>query len=173
MNDSVSRTRQFGQQAKARITGIECIPLHIPFKVPFKIASGAAREVMETLLVKVRTDQGVIGIGETHAWRRQGSAETLPVLINVIKCNFEPVMLGRSPCDIASIMHDLEQRMYHTQYAQAAARRYLGPFGIELTPAQHRQHVLDVCGLHELEATEFDERDVTPGQLDFQQGAVM
>jgi len=33
---------------------------------------------------------------------------------------FEPLMLGRSPYDIASIMHDLEQRMYHTHYPQAA-----------------------------------------------------
>lgn len=120
MNDSALPTRQFGQHVKARITGVECIPLHIPFKVPFKIASGAARDVMETLLVKVRTDQGVIGIGETHAWRRQGSAETLPGLINVIERQFEPMVLGRSPFDIASIMHDLEQRMYHTHYAQAA-----------------------------------------------------
>jgi len=81
MNNSARPTPQVGRHVDARITGIECIPLHIPFKEPFKIASGAAREVMETLLVKISTDQGVIGVGETQAWRRQGSAETLPGLV--------------------------------------------------------------------------------------------
>lgn len=104
---------------KARITGIECIPLHVPFKIPFKIANGAARPIMETLLVKVTTDQGVTGIGETHAWRRQGSAETLPGLVNVISRQFAPQVIGRSPFDIAAILTDLERGMFHTEYAQA------------------------------------------------------
>jgi muconate cycloisomerase len=120
MNESERAVLSFRHPVKARVTGLECIPLHIPFKVPFKIASGAARPVMETLLVKVHTDQDVFGIGETQAWRRQGSAETLPGLITVIKEYFEPALRGRSPFDIASIMCDLEQRMYHTHYAQAA-----------------------------------------------------
>lgn len=115
MNDSADHAHA----PKARITGLECIPLHIPFKVPFKIAVGAARPMMETLIVKVTTDQGVVGIGETQAWRRQGSAETLPGLINVIKRHFEPQLIGRSPFDIATIMTGLERGMYHTQYAQA------------------------------------------------------
>jgi len=109
-----------GQRPKSRITALECIPLHIPFTVPFKIASGAARPIMETLLVKIRTDEGVIGVGETHAWRRQGSAETLPGLISTIDQRFKPLILGRSPFDIAAIMHDCEANMYHTPYAQAA-----------------------------------------------------
>lgn len=119
MNDSIA-TQPFGQTVVAKISSIECIPLNIPFKVPFKIASGAARELMETLIVKVHTDQGVTGVGETQAWRRQGSAETLAGLITIIKKTFEPLLIGRNACDIASIMHDLEARMYHTQYAQAA-----------------------------------------------------
>ena len=120
MNDGETAARPYGAPIKARITGIECIPLNIPFKTPFKIASGAAREVMETLIVRITTDQGVAGIGETQAWRRQGSAETLPGLVSVIRRQFEPLLLGRSPFDIARIMHDLEARMFHTYYAQAA-----------------------------------------------------
>jgi muconate cycloisomerase len=118
MKDSVATP--FGPSVAAKITGIECIPLNIPFKVPFKIAQGTSRELMETLIVKVHTDQGVTGIGETQAWRRQGSAETLTGLVSVIKKSFEPMLIGRNACDIAAIMHDLEARMYHTQYAQAA-----------------------------------------------------
>ena len=42
-----------------------------------------------------------------------------------------------------------------------------------LRPAQDRQHVLDVRGLDEFEPAVFDERDVAPGQLDFEQRAVV
>src|SRR6266571_6002914 len=44
---------------KVKITRIACIPLRIPFTVPFKIASGGARPFIETLIVKVHTDAGV------------------------------------------------------------------------------------------------------------------
>jgi muconate cycloisomerase len=104
----------------ARIESIECVPLNIPFKIPFKIASGAARPVVETLIVKIHTDAGVTGVGETQAWRRQGSGETLENLINVVKNHFEPRLLGRSPFDIASIMHGLNEAMFGTYYSQAA-----------------------------------------------------
>lgn len=103
-----------------QITQIECIPLHVPFRVPFKISSGAARPVSEILIVRLLTDQGVIGIGETQAWRRQGSGETLAGQINIIKQHFEPRLIGHSPFDIASIMHDLNEAMYGTLYSQAA-----------------------------------------------------
>ena len=82
---------------KATIRAVETIPLNVPFETPFKISSGAPRAVVETLLVRIHTDQGVVGIGETQAWRRQGSAELLPNLVNQIKGQFEPLLIGRSP----------------------------------------------------------------------------
>jgi len=57
-----------------KITEIETIPLRLPFAQPFKISQGAERESIETLIVRVHTDEGIVGIGETQAWRRQGSA---------------------------------------------------------------------------------------------------
>src|SRR5262249_58988220 len=40
-------------------------------------------------------------------------------------------------------------------------------------PAQKRKHVFDVCSLEKLQATEFHERDVAPGQFYFKWAAVM
>ena len=102
-----------------KITRVECIPLNTPFKTPFKIASGAARAMVETLIVRLHTDQGVTGIGETQAWRRQGSAETLPNLVRTIDDFFAPRLIGRSPFDVAAILHDLNDAMYNTLYARA------------------------------------------------------
>ena len=58
---------------KVMITAVETIPIHVPFRVPFRIASGAARPISEAVIVRIHTTEGVVGIGETQAWRRQGS----------------------------------------------------------------------------------------------------
>jgi L-alanine-DL-glutamate epimerase-like enolase superfamily enzyme len=102
-----------------KITEIEPIPLRLPFAQPFKISQGA-RETLETLIVRVHTDEGIVGIGETQAWRRQGSAELLWSLVRTIKDHFEPLIAGRSPFDIGGILKTLNEALYNTLYAQAA-----------------------------------------------------
>jgi len=102
-----------------KITEIETIPLRLPFAQPFKISQGA-RETLETLIVRVHTDEGIVGIGETQAWRRQGSAELLWSLVRTIKDHFEPLIAGRSPFDIGGILTTLNEALYNTLYAQAA-----------------------------------------------------
>jgi muconate cycloisomerase len=68
----------------------------------------------------VHTDEGIVGIGETQAWRRQGSAELLWSLVRTIKDHFEPLIAGRSPFDIGGILQTLNEALYNTLYAQAA-----------------------------------------------------
>lgn len=119
MDDTHTVSKPDASQAAAKITRVECIPLNTPFKTPFKIASGAPRAVVETLIVRLHTDIGVVGIGETQAWRRQGSAETLPNLVRTIDDCFAPMVVGRSPFDVAAVLHQLNEAMYNTFYAQA------------------------------------------------------
>lgn len=101
------------------ITRVEAIPLRVPLNVPFKIASGAARPAVEVMLVRLHTTEDIVGIGETQAWRRQGSSETLASLQQVIEQHFAPLVVGQSPFAIAAIMHKLDAEIYHSQYAQA------------------------------------------------------
>jgi L-alanine-DL-glutamate epimerase-like enolase superfamily enzyme len=103
-----------------KIIRVEPIPLHLPFASPFRISQGGAREVLEVVVVRIHTDEGIVGVGETQAWRRQGSAETLVNLVRTIQDHFEPILLGRSPFDISGTLHALNESMYHTLYAQAA-----------------------------------------------------
>ena len=70
--------------------------------------------------MRVHTDEGIVGIGETQAWRRQGSAELLWSLVRTIKDHFEPLIAGRSPFDIGGILTTLNEALYNTLYAQAA-----------------------------------------------------
>lgn len=114
----VTRT-DFGADLSVKIREIETIPLHLPFGSPFQI-SAATRDFLEVLIVRIHTDQGVYGIGETQAWRRQGSAETLPNLMRSIHDQFAPLLIGRSPFEVNAVMHDLNACLYNSLYAQAA-----------------------------------------------------
>ena len=103
-----------------RITRVETIPLFIPLRTAFKIANGPPRQSVEVLLVRLHTGEGIAGVGETQAWRRQGSAETLASLCAVIERHFTPHLVGQSPFALSSIMHNLEDAIHHSLYAQAA-----------------------------------------------------
>ena len=74
MNDMNEIAASAADRTAVRITAVECIPLNVPFKVPFKISTGAARPVVETLIVKVHTDQGVTG----SVRPRRGAARAVP-----------------------------------------------------------------------------------------------
>ena len=104
----------------AKITRVETIPLNIPFKSLHKIAAGPARASVDFVVVRLHTDQDVIGIGETQAWRRHGSSETVASITTAINDHFAPRIIGKSPFDIAPLMVAMEDAVYHSQYAQAA-----------------------------------------------------
>jgi len=101
------------------ITRVEVIPLAVPMVTPVKISSGAPRPSVDVLVVRLHTASGLTGIGETQAWRRRGSSETLASLMEVIGTHFTQLVVGRSAFDIASIMSSLEEAIHHSYYAQA------------------------------------------------------
>lgn len=104
---------------RAVVTRVETIPLRVPFRTPFKISSGAPRPVVETLLVRLHTDAGPVGVGETQAWRRDGSSETQASLVAAIEDHLAPRVVGRSPFELAAIMHGLDAALSGSLYAKA------------------------------------------------------
>lgn len=104
---------------QAKITRVETIPIAVPFRVPFKIASGGARPIGENMLVLLHTDLGLIGIGETQAWRRQGSVETLASLKCAIDDHLAPRVVGQSPFQLAAIVAAMDAALYPALYAKA------------------------------------------------------
>jgi muconate cycloisomerase len=103
-----------------RITRLETIALRVPFRVPFLIATGPARPAAEVLLVRLHTDAGLQGIGETQAWRRIGSFETLPGMVAAINDHLAPAVVGRSPFDAPRILADCDRALDSSLYAKAA-----------------------------------------------------
>lgn len=107
---------------RLRIREVETIPLRLPFGSPFSFAAPheSKREAVEVLIVRIHTHEGLTGIGETQAWRRQGSFETLRGLRAAISEIFTPLLVDQSPFDVAALMARLSAAADHSLYAQAA-----------------------------------------------------
>ena len=105
-----------------RIQNVTALPLRIPFSAPFTIAAPheQTRDHVDVMLVQIDTNEGVSGIGETQAWRRQASSEVLLNLVRVVEEIFRPILLGRNPLEIAGLLHELNGTVYNSLYAQAA-----------------------------------------------------
>lgn len=75
-----------------RISRIEATPLRLPYKEPFHWAQGII-EAAEVTLVRVETDDGLVGLGESM---NSAAPQTTQLLIE----SCAPLLLGRSPFEI-------------------------------------------------------------------------
>ena len=108
------------QNVQLRITRVECVPLHLPLRKSFEIATGGKRTTLEVLLVRLHTDAGLVGIGETQAWRRLGSSETLRGLVAAVDQVLAPCLVGRSPFAAPAAIAAMDAALYGSLYAKAA-----------------------------------------------------
>lgn len=106
----------------ARIRGVEAIPLRIPFRRAFTMATAhePTREHVDVLVVRISSEDGRIGVGETQAWLRQGSGETLPSLFAKVRDVAAPMLVGRSALDVGVLLAELESKLSGNLYVQAA-----------------------------------------------------
>jgi o-succinylbenzoate synthase len=91
-----------------KITSIEVFPIAIPLKQPFK-TSKAQQTMGNFVIVKVHTDEGIIGLGEGDP-RPHMTGETLETTTYVLKKYICPHLIGENPLDIAKI-HNIMDRL--------------------------------------------------------------
>lgn len=104
----------------ALIRSVTLYPLRIPLQSTYDIAAGVARQSVDVVIVSLQTEAGIIGLGETQAWRRQGSNETLVGLVDAMQSLLIPLMLGQSIFDLAAIAHRFDQHVSGRYAAKAA-----------------------------------------------------
>lgn len=92
------------------ITGIEPIPLRIPFKAGNASDASAWGDsnlpAADSLLVKVTTDQGLIGWGEAFGFRAVASAKL------AIDQLIAPLCIGQDATRIEPLMPDVQQKLH-------------------------------------------------------------
>ena len=105
----------------ARIREVEAIPLRLPFRRSFTMAAPhqPTREHVDVLLVRIASEDGHVGLGETQAWRRQGSGETLATLFAKVRA-VAPMLVGRSVFELGVLMAQVDGQLSGNLYAQAA-----------------------------------------------------
>ena len=103
----------------SKISKIECIPTSFPLKTPFTM-SGATITCIYSVIVKIYTDDGFIGFGETgdtSPWYIGDSQESV---IGLIKNIYGPqFLLGQDPTKIEKIMAGIDRAVRYNNQSKA------------------------------------------------------
>src|SRR4051794_289449 len=93
-----------GRPAVMRITSVETIPVRVPIKPELAIKSGrgGAHTTSPFLVVKVRTSDGLVGLGEASCTPRW-SGEDQVSAAHFINTYFAPALVGEDPTRIEEI----------------------------------------------------------------------
>lgn len=102
-----------------RITKVECIPVSLPFAKPM-IMSGGAVLAAHTVLLKLHTDEGITGIGETgdtSMWYMGESQES--IFHNLTTIYGPQILLGEDPFNIETIIAKMDKAVRVNNHSKA------------------------------------------------------
>ncbi|MBN1632163.1 MAG: mandelate racemase/muconate lactonizing enzyme family protein [Thermoleophilia bacterium] len=92
-----------------KITKVECIPVSIPFVKPI-VMSGGPVTVADGVVLKIHTDEGVTGIGETgdtSLWYMGESQDS--IMYNLTKIFAPQMLIGEDPFNIETIVAKMDK----------------------------------------------------------------
>jgi len=89
-----------------KINQVEIIPLDIPFRIPSRVSYGAVVPG-NFVVVKVSTDEGVVGIGNSQGFTR-GSGQTRESAMALMKEVASAVLLGQDPLNTDRLLSQVE-----------------------------------------------------------------
>jgi L-alanine-DL-glutamate epimerase-like enolase superfamily enzyme len=102
-----------------KITKVECIPVSVKYKRPFVMAGGAAYASVGVLL-KLHTDEGIVGIGDSGCASEWYSGETQESLMALITNLYAPrILLGEDPFNSEKIIARMEKAVRNNNQSKA------------------------------------------------------
>src|SRR3954465_10997723 len=109
-----------------KITRIETIPIRVPLKAELAIRSGrgGAHTVSPFLLVRVHTDEGIVGIGEASCTPRW-SGEDQVTGAHLIRTYLEPLLVGEDPRAVANVAQKFRLAFAANYFTKAAVEMAL------------------------------------------------
>jgi L-alanine-DL-glutamate epimerase-like enolase superfamily enzyme len=105
-----------------KITRVEVFPIGMAYARPYAQATGVT-ELARRVVVKMHTDEGIIGWGEASTVLPNRTGESAPVIAIVILNHLAPLLVGENPLDIQRVMQKLRQASmdkYGFLYSKAA-----------------------------------------------------
>ncbi|KAB2336120.1 dipeptide epimerase [Cytobacillus depressus] len=101
-----------------KITAIHLHAIHLPLHVPFVVSYHSYND-MPSLIVKIETDEGIIGYGEGVA-DEHVTGESLQSIFQIIKHTLAPALIGQNPMEIEKIHDIMNKSIYGAPTAKAA-----------------------------------------------------
>lgn len=101
-----------------KITGVTLYAIRLPLHVPFIISYHSYYD-MPSVIVKLETDEGLVGYGEAVA-DEHVTGETWEGIYYTLKNTLTPTLIGKNPMEIEKIHDHLDTVMYGAATAKAA-----------------------------------------------------
>ncbi|WIY61659.1 mandelate racemase/muconate lactonizing enzyme family protein [Bacillus arachidis] len=101
-----------------KITAIHIYAIRLPLRNPFVISYGSYPD-MPSIIVKLETDEGIIGYGEGVA-DDHVTGESWESTFHVLKHTLAPALIGKNPMNIEKIHDIMSQTIYGVPTAKAA-----------------------------------------------------
>jgi len=108
-----------------KITALELFHISIPFAKPYKLSKVyGTRYDAEAVILKVHTDEGIVGLGEADPLN-PFTDETPATVMIVIRDLIAPHLIDRNPSRITAIESDLDMRVHGNLLARGAVNMAL------------------------------------------------
>ena len=108
-----------------RINRLELFDISIPFKIPYRLSKAyGTLEKARAVILKVHTDQGIIGLGEADPMNPFTEETTATVMV-VFRDLIAPLLLGRDPSEVNRIEAVLDQSVRGNPTARGAVNMAL------------------------------------------------
>jgi L-alanine-DL-glutamate epimerase-like enolase superfamily enzyme len=102
-----------------KITKVECIPVSVPFAKPIVMSAGPVT-MADGVVLKIHTDEGVTGVGETGDTSLWYMGETQDSIMHNLTKVFAPQMLvGEDPFNIETIVAKMDKATRANNHSKA------------------------------------------------------
>ena len=101
-----------------KITKIECIPLTVPY-TRARSQHGKTVPGSQNVLVKIHTDEGIVGIGETGACAISYTGDSVESVLGFVASVGPKVLLGQDPRNIEGLVAAMDKSAKYSNQAMA------------------------------------------------------
>jgi o-succinylbenzoate synthase len=107
-----------------KIQSVEAFKVRVPMLGDYKMARGT-HSALETIIVRLTTDDGIVGIGDSHQGVAGYTPETVDTMHAVITCTYAPAIVGRELESIEDLHRLLSEQRMGNQFARNAVEMAL------------------------------------------------
>ena len=102
-----------------KIEKIEAFKVQIPMKGDYRMSRGA-HTALHSLVVRVTTDDGIVGVGDAHQGVPGYSSETVDTMHAVVTNSYVPVLRDRPLESLEQLYNDLNRARMGNPFARSA-----------------------------------------------------